>query len=84
MIEPTTTEPTTTYTLTKAVMPIGDIMFYTDDRKRFALMPLEDITPLESVRITTMLTWMTASRDMCCDWQGYVALHGLQRHFKEQ
>ncbi len=78
------TEPTTTYTLTKAVMPIGDITFHTTDGKKVALSPLEDITPLESVRITTLIAWMSTPHHMgSYDWQGYVALHGLQRHFKE-
>jgi len=84
MTEPTTTDYTT-YTITRNVMPVGDIVFHTTDGKKFALMPLDDITPLESVRIATLLTWMSAPINHAVyDWQSYIALHRLQRHFKEQ
>lgn len=80
------TEPKT-YTISQAILPIGDIALYTQDGKKFILDPKDDITALESVRLSTLLTFMATATfgtlGSFYDWQGYVNLHGLQRHLRE-
>jgi hypothetical protein len=68
------------------VLPIGDITFYTPDKGKFILDPQDDITAIESVRLSTLLAFMssaaTGAWSNVYDWLAYVDLHGLRRHFK--
>lgn len=69
---------------TAAMLPVGDIVFRTVDKTSLKLRPLDDITPLESVRIATLLTFVTSTGfgGYTYDWQAYIDLHKLQRHFE--
>lgn len=65
-------------------LTVGDIVFRTADKTSLKLRPTDDITPLESVRIATLLTFMTNTGfgGYTYDWQAYIDLHKLQRHFE--
>lgn len=73
------TRPTTTK------LEVGSIALHVSDGRYLQLCPMDDITPLESVRISTLLTFVSNAGATGClyDWQAYIDLHKLQRHFKE-
>lgn len=66
------------------MLTVRDITFRTLKGATLKLSPLDDITPLESVRIAALLTFMSTAGPTEClyDWQSYVDLHKLQRHFE--
>ena len=53
-----------------------------EDVGRFA--PKDDITPLEVLRFCELLSVVAMSKGGCGKWdfKGFVAKHGLQRHFE--
>jgi hypothetical protein len=66
------------------VLTVRDITFDTIHGATLALCPMEDVSPLESVHIAALLTFMANMGPTGClyDWEAYVDLHRLQRHFK--
>jgi hypothetical protein len=66
------------------MLAVRDITFRTLKGATLKLSPLDDVTPLESVRIAALLTFMsgTGATECLYDWEAYVALHKLQRHFE--
>lgn len=70
--------------VTRTPQQVGDLVIRNDDGRTFVLDPLDDVTPLESVRITHLMAYVVSSPIGAYDWNGYIDKHNLRRHFREQ
>ena len=67
------------------MLQITDVVFRLINDHTLELSPLDNVTPLESVRIASLLTFISDAGASSClyDVQAYIDQHKLQRHFKE-
>lgn len=61
--------------------PVGDINFCQEGTQA-KLIPKDDITPMESIRISIMLAIAATGGVYFIDWIGYIKKYGLERHFE--
>jgi hypothetical protein len=67
------------------MLQISNVVFSSINGSTLELSPMDDVTPLESVRIASLLTFTSDAGASSClyDVQAYINQHNLQRHFKE-
>jgi hypothetical protein len=73
----------TDYTLGPVLMPVGDLVFQTTDKRTFVYAPQDDITPIEVAHIVHLMTFAVTSR-FGVGWEPFVDQHNLWRHLKEK
>ena len=77
----------TSYTITKTKMAVGDIKVY-EGEKYYKFVPKEDMTGQEAGWICMLFTTaVISSRGVGItdyDYLGFVRAHGLERHFEEE
>ncbi len=77
----------TSYTITKTKMAVGDIKVY-EGEKYYKFAPKEDMTGQEAGWICMLFTTaVISSRGVGItdyDYLGFVRAHGLERHFEEE
>jgi len=72
-------------TFDKAILPVGDLRIRCARSNEVLQLEIQDdVTPLESVRISYLLAFVAAgaaSSMLDYDWTGYIDKHRLHRHF---
>lgn len=75
----------TEYTLARAINPVGDIVFSTENNERsFSFKPQDDITNIELAHLLHLFVIATGVRNYGLSWQPFVEEHKLWRHFEEK
>ena len=73
------------YTLTRSIMPVGDIHFATENNKSvFIYKPKDDITGIELARLLHLFVIAAGVRNYGLSWQEFMEEHQLWRHFEEK